>query len=374
MIIGAIVVLSFLSFKVWEIIPANEVAVIQTLSGNLKPITTAGPAMQWFGEVTTFPKLDIYEFEAPIVFNDAGSAILRGSIQWEIPVDDSNLIEVKTKYSNAQSIREGLVNKVVDKCVYMTGPLMSSAESYATKKTDLIRFIEDQILNGVYKTFTKEDKVEDPITGQMKTAKITEIVMDKNGLPARQEDPVLGSLGIRTSNLAISEIIYSEKVQEQIAEQQKITMAVQTAMADARKAEQNYITITKNGEASAAEAKWEQEVEKARAVTKAQQGLEAEKLEVAKAEQYKKRRILEADADAEYKRRIIVADGALTQKLTTYENVMGKFAEAVSKQKWVPDIQFGTDGKASGNTSAALIDMLSAKVAKDLALDMKIKE
>lgn len=41
----------------------------------------------------------------------------------------------------------------------MTGPLMSSKESYAEKRTNLIRFIEDQISNGVYKTAQKDIKV-----------------------------------------------------------------------------------------------------------------------------------------------------------------------------------------------------------------------
>ncbi|PHS22335.1 MAG: hypothetical protein COA83_11895 [Methylophaga sp.] len=71
------------------------------------------------------------------------------------------------------------------------------------------------------------------------------------------------------------------------------------------------------------------------------------------------------------------ADGALAQKLMTYEAVMKRFAQAIEKQKWVPEIQMGassSNGSAveGGSSAMALIDMLSVKTAKDLALDMSL--
>ena len=50
---------------------------------------------------------------------------------------------------------------------------------------------------------------------------------------------------------------------------------------------------------------------------------------------------------------------------------MERFAEAIEKQKWVPEIQMG-GMKDGGNTAMTLIDMLSVKAAKDLSLDMKV--
>jgi len=48
-------------------------------------------------------------------------------------------------------------------------------------------------------------------------------------------------------------------------------MDVATAMANSRKAEQDALTVAKQGEAAAAKAKWAQEAVKAQAVTQAQQ-------------------------------------------------------------------------------------------------------
>ncbi len=68
------------------------------------------------------------------------------------------------------------------------------------------------------------------------------------------------------------------------------------------------------------------------------------------------------------------ADGALTQKLATYERVMNRAYEAVEKQKWVPEVMMGGSGGGSAGSAQSLIDMLNVKTAKDLSLDMKLSK
>ena len=73
----------------------------------------------------------------------------------------------------------------------------------------------------------------------------------------------------------------------------------------------------------------------------------------------------------------IMADGALKQKLATYEVVAGKFADAIAQYKgdWVPTTIMGARGEgAGGNGAQALIDLFTTKVANDLALDMSVKK
>lgn len=57
--------------------------------------------------------------------------------------------------------------------------------------------------------------------------------------------------------------------------------------------------------------------------------------------EYKQEQILRGEGDGAYKRLVIEADGALAQKLETYEKVMGRFAAAIEKRKWVPEVQMG---------------------------------
>ena len=73
----------------------------------------------------------------------------------------------------------------------------------------------------------------------------------------------------------------------------------------------------------------------------------------------------------------MMADGALEKKLNAWVSVNHKFATEFGKQKWVSEIDMrSTGGKGNaknGSAASDLIEMLSAKTAKDLGLNMKMK-
>ena len=60
---------------------------------------------------------------------------------------------------------------------------------------------------------------------------------------------------------------------------------------------------------------------------------------------------------------------ALEQKLAVYQAVTPKIFEALRGTAFVPSVMMGTAGSAGG-TAMGLIDLLTAKTAKDLALDL----
>lgn len=68
------------------------------------------------------------------------------------------------------------------------------------------------------------------------------------------------------------------------------------------------------------------------------------------------------------------ADGVLTQNLDAWVKAQTVWADAVSKYKgnWVPAVQSGPTG--GGNGGMDLIQLLTAKAAKDLALDMSVPQ
>ena len=245
--------------KLVEHLDADRIMVIQApFTGELTWYTTPGAKWQGFGSVTKYPRRAIYNFETQVRFNDGGHGTMKGSIQYEMPLNIENLTELHIKFGSPTAIQKQLIETVTNKSAYMTGPLMSSKESYAEKRNDLIRYVEDQVIHGVYRTTSKEAKIKDQITGTDKTVTIVEIVT-KNGVPERQEEPVLTIFGIRPFNFTITSLPYDETVEAQIKQQQVIAMDVQTAIADAKKAEQRTITVSEQGKANAAEAKWKQE-------------------------------------------------------------------------------------------------------------------
>lgn len=378
--------------KLFENVNANEIVVIQDpVDGELHWYVSQGLKWQGAGKVTSYQKRLIYEFScgemqkekdecAPekdhgikVRFNDGGHGTMYGSIQYEMPLDEKNLNALHTRFGSQEAIQKQLIETVVNKSIYMTGPLMSSRESFAEKRNDLIRFVEDQVSGGVYRTTSKEVRTKDSITGADKTITVVEVVM-KDGIPDRQEEAVLFSFGIRAFNFSIARLPYDGDVEKQIKQQQQITMDVQTAIADAKKAEQRAITVAEQGKADAAKAKWDQEVIKAKMVTEAEQKKEVAKLEKDAADFTKQKEILLGQGESERKRLVMSADGALEKKLDTYEKVMGRFAQEFGKQKWVPEVQMG--GTTSGGRNAAqdMIDILATKTARDLGLDMKMQQ
>ena len=142
----------------------------------------------------------------------------------------------------------------------MTGPLMSSKESSAEKRNDLLAYIEDQAIGGVFKTRQEDVKIHDDLTNTAKTTTIVKIISDSKGLPIRNERSAIKNYNVNLQGLALNAIDYSEDVEKQIKLQQSLTMAVQSSIANARKSEQDAITAEQKGKADASSAKWKQEV------------------------------------------------------------------------------------------------------------------
>jgi len=389
--IGAVVLIVglALSGQLVENLDAEQIMVVQSpVVGTLTWHTTPGIKWQGVGKVTKYQKRSIFWFSnkpnqgaatdqsIKIRFNDGGHANVSGSIQWDMPLDAEHLVQLHTKYGSQHAIDQQLIRTVVERSVYMTGPLMSSKESYAERRNELLQFIEDQVQGGIYKTTTAQVKQPDPMTGEMKTVTVVTLVQDaKHGVLRTAPSPI-EEFGIRTFAPAIDEIKYDPTVEEQITQQQKLTMQVQTAMAKAREAEQNKITTEKNGEAAAMAAKWEQEVIKAKEVTAAEQRLRVAEIDRDAAEQTKQKDILLGEGEATRKKLVMQADGALEPKLATYLKAVELWSGAVKEHPgpWVPTIVMGggAGGVAPGGAATPLIDLLTAKTAMDLGLDLAI--
>lgn len=380
-VVAAVLVLIMMGQLIQDVGP-DEIVVIQSpATGKLAWHVTPGPKWQGFGRVTVYRKRAMYEFEKDLRFNDGFHGKLVGNIQFEMPLDEANLNAIHAKFGSQEAVQVGLVKAVVDKSIYMTGPLMSSKESYAERRNALIHYIEDQIEGGVYRTTQRSERVEDPLTGAKRTITVVDIVLE-GGIAARQEAPFLTSFGVKPANLSIIGLSYEQAVEDQIQKQAQATMEVETAMAESRKAEQDALTVKAQGEAEATRTKWKQEAIKAQAVVEAEQLKEVAvtaavqrrdvaRLDAEAAEQYKLKKIREAEGDATYKREVMEADGALAQKLATYEKVNGLYAAAIGQHAgaWVPSVVMGSGGAGTATSAQALIDLFTVKTARDLQLD-----
>jgi len=367
---------------------AKDVMVIQYPSGTLKVCSQPGYYAQWFGTVTKYQKRSQFWFSSAkdqgrtedqsisVRFNDGGHARVSGSIAWEMPTAERDAIKLHTLYGSQLAIEQQLVRTVVEKSVYMTGPLMSSKESYAERRNDLISLIDDQIAHGVYRTEIIQEKQKDPITGQDKTVSIVKLIQEPNGQYARQDRSPLEEFAIKTFNLAINEVKYDPTVEAQIKQQQDMIMQVQTSIAESKRAEQTALTAAKNGEAEAAKAKWDQEVIKAKLVTEAEARKAVAALDVQTAELRKRELELQGEGEAAKRRAIMQADGALEMKLEVYKTVMHDAFDAVKgyQGNWVPGVVMAGTGPNGhqGNGAMDMINLMAIKAAQDLNLNLAV--
>jgi regulator of protease activity HflC (stomatin/prohibitin superfamily) len=376
---------------------ADEIVVKQDLmGGDLHVWDTSGVHWQNFGTLTRYKRSAQLWFSAKedegkktddsikVRFNDGGHGNISGSLRYTLPTDPNKMIFLHQTYHSMEAVDHELVRQVVNKAVFMSGPLMSSRESYAEKRADLINYITDQIVYGVYRTEHETVKSTDPITGQDKTV---DSVRPKfkagaaNGIEREEESPIQ-RFGMNASNITINGIDYDEVVEKQIQQQQKAIMDVQQSIVDAKKAEQNTITVEQQGKAEAAKAKWAQEVEKATAVTSAEKDkavavTQAEKdkevadLALQTAKLTAQKTVTEAKADADSKRLAMRSNNYFLERLEAWKDVAVAQAQAVGAQRQTPDVVMGGTSGNSASTTQNFMDILSAKAARDFNVQPK---
>ena len=387
-VIGVIAVVLFgASFYIFEDADKSKNYVCQMpITGNYKVWTDGGLQMQMFGSVESYSKTSQVEFSgveknqtgyvavgrtpaAALTFNDKGKGMIVGSFRVVLPTDEQNMSKIQRDFGSEDALIDNLVRPTLYKVVTACGPLMSSLESVSETRTDLIAYITDQLNNGVYKTKAVKTEVLNELTGEMEVRTQSVILEDINapGGYARQEISPFSQYGITCGLVSILDIKYDAATQDQIDAQKQANLAVITSKTKSIEAMQRTLQITEEGKAAAEKAKWEQEREKAVAVTKAEQEREVARLAAEKAKFEKETVIAEGQAQAEANR-LKVAAGLTPQERAEwdYKTAVG-IAQALADTKvsWVPEIMInGKDGASNTAMDAVGLNMLMDVVKK----------
>ena len=381
-VLGVVAALFFMgSFFIFEDADKSKNYVCQMpITGNYKVWTDGGLQVQMFGNVESYSKTSQVEFSgveknemgyvgvgrtpaAALTFNDKGKGMIVGSFRVVLPTDNQNMSKIQRDFGSEDALIDNLVRPTLYKVVTACGPLMSSLESVSDTRTDLIAYITDQLNNGVYKTKAVKIEVLNDLTGEMETRSQSIILEDLNapGGYARQEISPFSQYGITCGLVSILDIKYDAATQDQIDAQKQANLAVITSKTKSIEAMQRTLQITEEGKAAAEKAKWEQEREKAVAVTKAQQEFEVAELNAKKAKQDALRIKYEGEAKAEANKALVLAGLTPSEKAEyEYKTKVG-VAEALAKTVW-PKIVMGGYGNG-GNTA---MDVIALKQMTDL--------
>jgi regulator of protease activity HflC (stomatin/prohibitin superfamily) len=383
---------------------AGHRTVVQYPTGKLYVKFSPGIYPQWFGTAEVYNDVITFDYDKTMAevgssidqqgisvrYQDGGTGTVYGKARFTLPADEDTMLHLHKAFRSNRGVAQKLIKTITEEGMNLTAGLMSSEEAYAEKRSIFTQWASSQISKGKFQTKLEKVTSVDEGTGKTVTKNVPVISYGQDGLPIHLTSD-LSDYGIGVNGFQITDWDFEPKTLQQIATKREATMAIITAIANAERAKQDAITSEEQGKANVMTAKYEKEVIKEQAIVDAQRAKEVavieaqQKVEVARQQQleaeqkklaaveYKQEQILRGEGDGEYKRLVMEADGALQQKLETYQRVMGYFANAVEKQKWVPEIQMGGTGEGGGGDAAmALIEMLSVKAAKDLALDLNI--
>lgn len=367
-----------------EVVGAGEYVIKQSvLDGSLTVWKEPGPKWQGFGKVVHYPRSKQFWFSSKndqgdtidqsikTRFNDGGHGDISGSVRYQYPSSDADLLEIHKQFGSAEAVDQHLIRTTIENAVYVSGPLVSSTQSYAEKRAEFMSWIEDQASRGKYKSSSHCEKQTDPITKTDRTVCNTVIERDKDGNVSRLEESPVMKYHISFTNWSFNDTKYDKDIESQIRAQQAAVGAVQTAAAQARQAEQRAITTEQEGKATAAKAKWDQETVAAKAVTEAQQKKDVARLEKEAAEYTKQRLILEGEGESAKRRAIMSADGALAQKLEAVKEINRVWADAYTHQRPTPDVVFGGGSSDSGMSSTQdLVRLMVLNSAKQVGLSL----
>lgn len=383
---------------------AGERTVIQYPTGKLLVKFTPGIYFKAFGTTEIYKDVITFDFDKDdaatpssldftgiaVRYQDGGTGRVFGKARFALPDNEEQMIRLHKDFRSNDAVSYKLIKTLSEESMNLTAGLMTSEESYAEKRGIFTQWAEEQIALGKFFTELKSVVEEQKDTKERVIRNIPVIKYGADGQPLHHSSD-FKNYGIRVSGFQITDWDFEQKTLDQISRKREATMGIITAKADAERARQEALTAEEQGKKNVMVDKYAKEQEKVQAVvdaekekevavTKAMQGvlvaeqakLEAEQKRLA-AIAYKQEQILRGEGDGEYKRLVMSADGALAAKLETWKEVHMRYAEAIEKQKWVPDIQMGSNNTATGSAATDLIEMLKAQTAKELKLDMTVK-
>jgi len=315
-----------------------------------------------------------------IRFSDATTANVKGITQFILPSDEKEMILIHNTHRTPQSLVVKRLAPYTKECLQSSAQLMSSEKHYGGGRAQMAQDFMDQLKEGVYLLKTEENVVYDSLEAEKKRVYQTEIQLDKKTALPKRKTSSIKEYGITVADAAITDVDYEDKVDQKLT---KIIDAVTKSSISKQElmtAQQQTLTAKAKGEQALVEIEYQQKQDQTKQVVEAETRVKVAEQDRLQQKIAYEAAILEskkikelADAEAYSKSRIMQADGALEMKLKAQVEVQRVWADAFSKYTGAVVPQFQTGGGTSTNGALNFMDIMTAKTAKDFALDMKQK-
>lgn len=367
--------------------------VVETPTGNKYVIFSNGVYWKFPGsKVTSYPNVLTISHRGEktgstidgnsilIRFNDATEANAQTVVRFRMPSDEESMLILHSEYVNKEYLALKGLQPYTIECLKNSAQLMDSEQHYSGGRAQLSQYFQDQLKYGLYILDSHEFFVKDSLTGENKRVYESQIRKDTNGKEVRKKSDI-AQFGITIASATIENVDYEQQVDEKLAKKIEASTRESVSKQNLVTAQQEAMTAEAEGRKRLVEIEYEEKQKQTQAVVNAEtqvklavQDKEKQKiaLEAARLEAQKIKAL--ADAEAYSKTKMMQADGALDKKLKTYQSVQETWAAAFKDYKGdlVPQFQTGV-GSSGNNAGLDFMQIMSAKAAKDLSLDLKVK-
>ncbi|MFC1622368.1 hypothetical protein ACFL1Y_00010 [Patescibacteria group bacterium] len=365
------------------------------LTGAISVKTTPGFFFKKFALTTPYKAASSYKYSdkdadkktatgPPIQarFNDGGKAKVYGDVRFVLPQNSIDMKHIHEIFGGQKELMKECFSQITKEAVVMTAALMSSEESYATKRAIFADMVRDQIANGIYLIEGKYQLVSGT-TDQREW--VIDIKTDDDNNYVRKET-VVSTFGIRVAQCVINDIVYLDGLDEMIGKKRDFLTNIIAAKSAAEKAEQEMETAEatgkKNVEISRYAALESAEKIVSRVTNEMKMFLIAanKELSVARDGYYaaldeKQSWILKGQGEAEKRRLEMLADGAIKTKQIYYGNAVKAYSVALSKRRLVPKIttQQANTSKDGLPPGIAILNQIENQLQRELGVDLTFK-
>ena len=405
---------------------------VRTIFGEEKIVDDVGYATKWFGRATPWKKalsvqsvlteaLEIDDssdndslgatIEAfPIVFLGNVDAKVESSARFRLPSGEQ-FLKIAQEYRNPENFIKTALVPAIKETLQATASLMSADDFYAGARSEFAAEFENQLNDGLYLIKRKEIRgprghlpsqtailqagTEQGNFGDNNASQfVTEKVMDSKGIPVRKQQQ-FRKYGVEVVEARITNVDPNPQYKQRMVKVQQALAELAVARQNRLKEEEEKLLVTARGEKEVEARRQETlrdqierttqaETEKQLAIINAEREKGRAEIEKQTAELLRDKASITAqatkitaDAEAYARKAVIEADGALQPKLDALVQINKVWAEAAS-QAPVPGVMMGGSGNGASASRqdeiGQLMGILATKAARDLSLDMKVKE
>lgn len=318
-----------------------------------------------------------------IRFNDATEAYAQTVVRFLLPDKEADMLVLHSEYVNKEYLALKGLQPYTIECVKNSAQLMDSEQHYSGGRAQLSQFFQDQLQDGLYLLDVEEIVTKDSVTNEVKRIYTSNIRLAPDGEKVRKSSD-LKRFGISIASATIENVDYESQVDEKLKKKIEASTREAVSKQNLVTAQQEAMTAEAEGRRRLVEIEYEEMQRQTQSVVQAETQVklalkDKEKqeiaMEAAKLEAQKIKAL--ADAEAYAKQKIMAADGALEKKLQTYEEVQRMWATAFQNYQGalVPTFQnSGGAANGKGNAGIDFMQIMGAKAAMDLNMDLQVKK